>query len=235
MVFQQDRSRYLEYIQQYSRMVMDRPQQLSRLLKLPAELRNQIYEYLAHLAKTVVIVEPNKVITLPVPISHACVQLHEEFASIYESTSLAYTTELIVCNENFSFWNLMHSLHYIPGPAPGVNRTLTFNIFLTNEMQLPNLQAFVKELSEPTVPPKTAATIRYHIDFEPDTFNLNVWRVNFAKLAKRYRFHYSDGEQRAFEKIYWAFAERAEEVDGVTVKQYALGCWRGKGGGLCFV
>jgi len=54
-------------------------------------------------------------------------------------------------------------------------------------------------------------------------------------LAKRYRFHHCESEQRAFEKMYWAFAEKAETVDGVGVRQYAMGCWRTEAGMLCFV
>jgi hypothetical protein len=210
-------------------------QQHSTLLSLPGELRNQIYHYVAHAAKTVVIHEPDKLITIPQPLGQSCVQLHSEFVPLYEAASLAYATELVVHNKNFCFWNLCHSLRQIPGPAPDVQRKLIFVLRITNELQLANVQAFVKEMSEPNVPPKTAATITYRISFDAETFDLHTWRLNFARLAKQYRFHYSDGEQRAFEKVYWAFAEQAEKVDGVTLKKYALGCWRQEGGGLCFV
>ncbi|KAK3640955.1 hypothetical protein LTR56_011605 [Elasticomyces elasticus] len=211
-------------------------QQHSALLALPAELRIQIFEYVAHATeKTLIILSPNKSLLLPPPMSKVCNQLRQEFDWVFYSLSLAYVTEIICYNENLDLLPLALSLRDIPGPGLNVNRSITFRITLNNALRVPDIETFVKELSGLAVLPKVAAAIAYQISFDVETFDLPTWRLRFAQLSKRYRFHYSDGEQRVFEKLYWAFAEAAEKVDEISVKQYAMGCWRAEDGRLCFV
>ncbi|KAK4952581.1 hypothetical protein LTR10_009387 [Elasticomyces elasticus] len=211
-------------------------QQHSALLALPAELRIQIFEYVAHATeKTLIVLSPNKSFLLPPPLSKVCDQLRQEFDWVFYSLSLAYVTNIICHNENFDLLPLTLSLRDIPGPALNVNRSIAFRITLDNALRVPDIETFVKELSQPAVPPKAAAAITYQISFDTETFDLLTWRLRLAQLSKRYRFHYSEGEQRVFEKLYWAFAEAAKKVDGISVKQYAMGCWRAEDGRLCFV
>ncbi|KAK5746823.1 hypothetical protein LTR17_000453 [Elasticomyces elasticus] len=215
---------------------METVQQHSALLALPAELRIQIFEYVAHATeKTLIILSPNKSLLLPPPMSKVCNQLRQEFDWVFYSLSLAYVTEIICYNENLDLLPLALSLRDIPGPGLNDNRSITFRITLNNALRVPDIETFVKELSGPAVLPKAAAAITYQIRFDVKTFDLLTWRLRFAQLSKRYRFHYSEGEQRVFEKLYWAFAEAAEKVDGISVKQYAMGCWRAEDGRLCFV
>ncbi|KAK5714178.1 hypothetical protein LTR15_011086 [Elasticomyces elasticus] len=211
-------------------------QQHSALLALPAELRIQIFEYVAHATeKRLIVLSPNKSILLPPPLSKVCDQLRQEFDWVFYSLSLAYVTNIICHNENFDLLTLTLSLRDIPGPSLNVNRSIAFRITLDNALRVPDIETFVKELSGPAMLPKTAATIVYQISFDVETFDLPTWRLRFAQLSKRYRFHYSEGEQRVFEKLYWAFAEVAKKVDGISVKRYAMGCWRAEDGRLCFV
>ncbi|EMC99235.1 hypothetical protein BAUCODRAFT_146205 [Baudoinia panamericana UAMH 10762] len=207
----------------------------SPFFALPGEIRNQIYAYLAYTSKTVIVLSPHQIVTVPAPISLVCHRTQLEFNSIFTTLSLAYATQIIICNENFNIWSLIHSLQHIPVPAPDLERKITFRIRMTNAMQLPNLEAFVKEMQEPAVPPKLAARIEYQCSFEAADFNLRAWRINFARLAKQYRFHRSESEQRTWEKVYWAFSESAEKIDGVSSKDFQVGCWATQDGGFCFV
>ncbi|KAK3114481.1 hypothetical protein LTR53_007168 [Teratosphaeriaceae sp. CCFEE 6253] len=86
--------------------------------------------------------------------------------------------------------------------------------------------------TNPAAEPATDPAMEKRQDELPD---LPAHRLLFARQAKRYRFHHCDGAQRCFERIYWAFAAAAERVDGVGMREYAMGCWRTGEGRWWFV
>ncbi|KAK4556895.1 hypothetical protein LTR86_005876 [Recurvomyces mirabilis] len=149
---------------------------------------------------------------------------------------LSYATKIIVYNDDFNIWSLLHTIRSIPSPAPNVDRSTILRIRLTNSLELVNFKAFITELarSQLQMPLDQASKLRCCFSFAPETLDLHTWRLHFARLAKQYRFHHSDLEQRVFDSVHWEFARKAEEVDGVSVKQYAMGYWN-RGGRLCFV
>ncbi|RMY98239.1 hypothetical protein D0864_04453 [Hortaea werneckii] len=148
---------------------------------------------------------------------------------------LSYATGITIHNTNFDPWDLILSLQRIPTAAAGFERKITFRIGLTNSLTGQEIRAFAKQLTEPAVAARTAASMHYEIHLEPGKTKLNNQRILFARLAKQYRYHCADAEQRVWEKIYWAFAEAAEKVDGVKVKEFAMGAWKVPGGGFAFV
>jgi hypothetical protein len=172
-----------------------------------------------------------------VALSSVCHELRNEFNTSYETTSLAYANLIIVHDSNFSNADdAILSLRRIPSAAKGVERKIVFHSTLRNEVCQNDIMAFVKALPLEFSSESDSAMVEHSISFDlSSNFNLDAARLTFARLAKRYRFHKPDAEQRAWEKLYWAFAEAAEEVDGVTGKQYTLGCWMKGGRGLCFV
>ncbi|KAK3673431.1 hypothetical protein LTR78_006665 [Recurvomyces mirabilis] len=206
------------------------------LLHLPGELRNQVYECVAYGSMEAVMLEPGFAkITLP-PLSLVCRQVYHEFGTLYSAIPLSYATNIIVYNDDFNIWSLLHTIRSIPSPAPNVECSTVLRIGLTNSLELVNVKAFITELarSQLQMPLDQASKLRYCFSFDLETFDLHTWRLHFARLAKQYRFHRSDSEQRVFESIYWEFARKAEKVDGVSVKQYAMGYWN-PGARLCFV
>ncbi|TKA66881.1 hypothetical protein B0A55_08182 [Friedmanniomyces simplex] len=89
-------------------------QQSSALLALPAELQNQIYDYVAHSTdKTVMITAPDKTVSLPAPFGQVCNQLREEFTSVFYSLSLAYATNIVLYNTKFDLLSLILGLRDI--------------------------------------------------------------------------------------------------------------------------
>lgn len=215
-------------------------QQTGSLLNLPAELRNQIYNYIAYDDQNAKLIAYDRVLALPLPISQTSRRIRWEFNGIYGSVPLEHATHFTVVNNHFCTWEFILSLGKIPTtPAVGVDRTVVLKIQLKDSSTTENLLLFVKTLAGSIASaPKTVDLVRslqYRITFDEGSLDLDAQRVTLGRLAKRYRFHHPEGEQRVFEKIYWAFAEEAERVDGVSVKQYALGCWSKKGGGFGFV
>ncbi|KAI7182508.1 hypothetical protein KC363_g8730 [Hortaea werneckii] len=211
------------------------PQQASFLLNLPAELRNRIYEFVAYDSKEVIVFAHDFILTKTCPLSETCHQLREEFGPIHCSLPLSYATVITIHNANFDLGDLILSLQRIPNAASGSERKITFRIGLTNSLTGQEIRAFAKQLTEPAVAARTAASMHYEIRLKPEEIDLDNQRILFARLAKQYRYHCADAEQRVWEKIYWAFAEAAEEVDGVKVKEFAMGAWKVPGGGFAFV
>ncbi|KAF2774248.1 hypothetical protein EJ03DRAFT_3013 [Teratosphaeria nubilosa] len=232
---------FIDSITSMSKAIL-KQQPPSPLLNLPPELRNAIYDHLAYSSKVIEIQSGDKISTQCAPLAGVCRQLRQEFSSAYQAITLAYADNITVHNINLSAKPLLLTLSTLPGPAEtNLNRSVTIKILLTNELQTTEITAFVTYLAAPSPLPKSAgAHISYDVSFDPNTFNLYSFRITFARLAKRYRFHKCDAEQRVWEQVvweqvYWAFAKAAERVDGVSVGQYALGQWRGSGGGICFV
>ncbi|KAK6394025.1 hypothetical protein LTR65_001871 [Meristemomyces frigidus] len=184
-------------------------------LHLPAELRNQIYEHLAYTTKAVTIRTHECVKATPAPLSQVCRQLREEFGPLLNAIPLKYATSITVDNTNFCTLDLIRSLSLIPAAAPWVERKLVFRFRLTSSLTILDVQRFTEHFAEPGAPAGLVAMMRYDVEFAPMMVDLDLTRMMFARLAKRYRFHHSDGEQRVWEKIYWSFAEAAEKVDGV--------------------
>ncbi|KAK5130422.1 hypothetical protein LTR08_002120 [Meristemomyces frigidus] len=209
--------------------------QSSPLLRLSAELRNQIYDDVASSAKAVTVLSHGDVLTAPSPLSQVCGQLRREFMPLFNATHLAYATQITIQITNFCVWELLQCLQRIPPAAPGVQRITAFKIQLSNSLTGLDVQSFTKQLSELATPPIIAATMEYMVVFDPERLDLNRQRLTFARLAKQYRFHCSDGEQRVWEKIYWSFAVAAEQVDGIGTREYAMGYWKSKDGGMRFV
>ena len=210
-------------------------QQESRLLNLPAELRNSIYDYVAASSKEVVVYAHDLVLSRPAPLVQTSYQLREEFGPVHDSLPMSHATKITIHNINFSIWDLILSLQRVPKPASGVARNVVFRVSLSNGLKTQDLQAFVKQLTESIYSARASAMTKLDIVFDPAKTDLNYHRLVFARLARQYRFHCSDEEQRIWEKIYWSFAEAAEEADGVSVKEYALGALKMKGGGFAFV
>lgn len=205
----------------------------SRLLRLPAELRNQVYDHIAYTDKTVSLASHGSAFhASPLPLGQVCRQMRHEFTSLLDAIPLEHASSIIVCNTNFSTLDLVRSLSRIPAAAPSVERTVVVRFQLLNAITVSDIQNFTKHFSGPTglATPSTD----YHVMFAPET-DLDQQRMVFARLARQYRFHHSDGEQRVWEKIYWSFAEEAEKIDGIDRKQFTLGCWKAKEGGMRFV
>ncbi|KAI6911743.1 hypothetical protein KC318_g2306 [Hortaea werneckii] len=211
------------------------PQQAALLLNLPAELRNRVYEFVAYDSKEVIVFAHDFVLTKACPLSETCHQLRQEFGPIHCNLPISYATAITIYNTNFDPWDLILSLQRIPNAAPGCERKITFRIGLTNSLTGQEIRAFAKQLTEPAVAARTAASMHYEVNLKPGKIDLNNQRILFARLAKRYRYHCADAEQRVWEKIYWAFAEAAEKVDGVKVREFAMGAWKVPGGGFAFV
>ncbi|KAK5124629.1 hypothetical protein LTR85_001342 [Meristemomyces frigidus] len=208
-----------------------------RLLCLPAELRNLIYDDVAYTTKAVSLPSHGSGFkATPAPLSQVCHQLRQEFMPLLDALPLEFASSITIHNTNFCTLDLVQSLSLIPNAAPCVKRTIVVRFHLTDSLTIPGIKSFTKHFSGPYE--STAPPMRYDTVFAPeavDTPDLDMQRLVFARLAKQYRFHHSDGEQRVWEQIYWSFAEAAEKVDGVGVRQFAMGCWKSRGGGMRFV
>jgi len=215
-------------------------EQSSPLLDLPAELRNQIYGHVAYNSKEIVVLAHDYILSVPLPLGQVSRQLRQEFNGVYDAIPLDQVTRFTILNNNFCIWELILSLGKIPStPAIGVDRTIVLQTRLTNSLTSESLQTLVKtiagEIAEAPATMSIVRTMQYEVVFDKTTFNVDAHRVTFARLAKKYRFHHPDGEQRVFEKIYWSWAEQAEKADGVSVRQYALGYWKRRDGGFSFI
>lgn len=88
----------------------------SRLLNLPAELRNQIYELVCRNDPEVeVSVRGKKVDVIPHPLARSCRQLRDEFLPMFEATALrhastvtCYTTNLDIGGSALPVWLSQH-------------------------------------------------------------------------------------------------------------------------------
>jgi len=206
-------------------------------LALPPELRNHIYDYIAYTSRNAVTLIHHSTFTAASPLSHVCRQLRWEYRPLHHAVSLANATSITIYNANFNTSELVLSLQRMPAPTLRIKRTLIFRIAITKSVSKPGVQTFVSQLATSVFwpPDLTMDSVQYRLIFDPAITDFNSHRLAFAGLAKRYRFHHCDAEQRVWEKIYWAFAETAEKVDGVSVREYASGVWRTREGGLRFI
>ncbi|KAH9831302.1 hypothetical protein Tdes44962_MAKER08939 [Teratosphaeria destructans] len=219
------------------------PPTTSPLLNLPPELRNAIYDHLASSPQPIDLQsggDPSRLSTHCAPLAGVCHQLRQEFSAAYHATTLAHAHTITIHNTDLAAKPFLRTLSRLPAPADtNPHRAISLHLHLTNALRPTDITAFVAHLAAAAITPPSSssagAQISYGLSFDPKAFDLYSFRIVFARLAKRYRFHRCDAEQRVWEQVYWAFAEAAERVDGVRVRQYALGQWRGSGGGICFV
>ena len=205
-------------------------------MSLPPEVRNLIYEDVARQTKAIKVLDANTALPLPTPLHAVSRQVRQEYTGIYNATALSYARRADIVCTDFCMWELLLSLQSIPAAAPGISRKVTFCVRITRSLLAQHVVAYVKETAH-SVPqsPANAVSPSYKLRLGKAPREINHCRLIFAHLARKYRFHHPEAEQRVFENLYWAFAEAAEKIDGVSVREYGLGCWKRADGGMSFV
>lgn len=110
----------------------------SRLLDLPPELRNLIYELLCTHTKKVATTPGHEVKVLETthPLSQTCRQLRQEFGPIFASLAPHYSRKILCYVRYFSIPSLdeamMGYLESLAPPSPAAYRIFTQRLFLDN-------------------------------------------------------------------------------------------------------
>jgi hypothetical protein len=107
----------------------------SRLLNLPPELRNLIYEFVAKSSSTISVRE-NEILSCQA-LSSVCRQIRTEYKKIYLDEAPKYASRVNIHITNFvtfsSRGGAASRIHEIlPEPVAGIERSFTVRVFMTN-------------------------------------------------------------------------------------------------------
>ena len=153
----------------------------SRLLNLPAELRNLIYEFVAQ--STDAISFRGQCILYCPTLSLVCRQVRDEYEPIYMHEAPRYARKINVHLTDFVIFPRSggpdHSiLDSFPEPAAGVERSWTVLVFMTNlwDRHRLDLRHFIDH--------SNVLNTKYNVEiaWDPKTFDVAFLRENMQKL-----------------------------------------------------
>jgi hypothetical protein len=153
----------------------------SRLLDLPPELRNLIYEFVAK-STNAISVRENMILYCPA-LSLVCRQIRKEYKRIYVDEAAKYAFRVNIHLTNFVTFTLKGGavssiLEALPKPVSGVDRSWTVRVFMTNfwDRHRLHLRNFIEH----------GNILRTKFDLEivwdPKTFDVEFLRENMQKL-----------------------------------------------------
>ncbi|KAK4539768.1 hypothetical protein LTR36_010356 [Oleoguttula mirabilis] len=149
--------------------------QASQLLKLPPELRNTVYNYVAQGESTSTIhlgtgKEPQHRVHDPA-LARVCRQLRQEYKSIFVTEAPRFATRLVAHLVNFDASGLVPAIAAISRPSSSVTRAYTLHIELNNFFDVHAL--FCLAFGRPTEDPTTKRQLKYDliISYNPKSFD----------------------------------------------------------------
>ncbi|KAK4539769.1 hypothetical protein LTR36_010357 [Oleoguttula mirabilis] len=162
----------------------------SPLLNLPAELRNNIYEYVA--SNTTSITIRHEDVLYISPMSAVSRQVREEYEGIHRTEASKYAQHVNINIDNFVHEDVMPMIHSLPALASGEERTFRFCILLTNtfEKYLGNVRTLDRGIQtgeDDAIGTARRLECAYSILFDHKSFDVGYARTVVARLRWSYK------------------------------------------------